>query len=393
MNEISNRSQPTSPSATPAAPILDDALPHSLEEISTELHGSSTHSSEEQLERSESKAYGHGEQKASAAADNSSVTASSETSASSTRLKTLAKTFTPSQQKQQSLGAAALAAKNWGWKTIAKPKLPPQHQKSSSEKLGTPDNPIGRGHPLPPPGQPLPPPDYKRSTSFQLPTRKAAPPRLPPRPKEEQNGSLSAREERNPPRSAPPPETDSNSLQTFQKKKEFDDMLVVAAPADSGPPTPAANDEDEYGDYMVNVQPSDADSPLKERGDEEEEQQQDREEGEVVNDSQQEATEDTRELEIKYEDTDALKQEQDTDGHEEPIQEPAEASKEVRSITVTKNTKENEREPKPAALETESTAREAHEDEDQALSPWKSAQEAEERSRGIWTEEPEIPIA
>jgi hypothetical protein len=60
-----------------------------------------------------------------------------------------------------SLSAATAAAKKWGWGVLAR-NSESAHVDAKGEaatKDGTPDQPIGRGRPLPPPGTPLPHPD------------------------------------------------------------------------------------------------------------------------------------------------------------------------------------------------------------------------------------------
>lgn len=60
----------------------------------------------------------------------------------------------------QSVGSAAAAAKTWGWGVLQRQNMPKLGQKShdSRKPVTSPDQPIGRGHPLPPPGMPLPRP-------------------------------------------------------------------------------------------------------------------------------------------------------------------------------------------------------------------------------------------
>ena len=83
----------------------------------------------------------------------------------------------PNEKKYStaSLGAATAAAKKWGWSVITRNTDPAGQsgQPSNLDRVGTPERPIGRGQPLPPPGQPLPFPE--RKSQFSLPRRKPTP--------------------------------------------------------------------------------------------------------------------------------------------------------------------------------------------------------------------------
>lgn len=133
------------------------------------------------------------------------------------------------------IGSATAAAKKWGWSVFGKGD--PDHAHETPRRpAGTLDEPIGRGHPHPPPGAPLPHPDryaLKRN-SGTLPKRKpvAASP-LPKRP------STSDSKRPVPPAPLPrrkpiPPSARTNA----------DEVLVVEAPSDSAPDSPAVGDAD-----------------------------------------------------------------------------------------------------------------------------------------------------
>lgn len=92
--------------------------------------------------------------------------------------------------------------------------------------------PMGRGHPLPPPGTPLPMPEKKTPTApIQVPRRKPIPPPAAGR----NNEHLRHESERH---TVPPPPLPKR--RQFQREQNGDEsnMLVVAAPADSEPTTP-----------------------------------------------------------------------------------------------------------------------------------------------------------
>ena len=73
----------------------------------------------------------------------------------------------PTKDKRQTiaaLNAATLAAKNWGWGVLNRnADQKTRNNMVTSDRAGSPSQPIGRGQPLPPPGQPLPFPDGQRS--------------------------------------------------------------------------------------------------------------------------------------------------------------------------------------------------------------------------------------
>ena len=64
-----------------------------------------------------------------------------------------------SPEKKQltvAVGAATAAAKKWGWGILSRNTENKNQQAPNPDRAGTPKHPIGRGRPLPPPGQPLP---------------------------------------------------------------------------------------------------------------------------------------------------------------------------------------------------------------------------------------------
>ena len=216
ISEISSRSQPTSPFMD----VMDDKL--SISQSSAHSHDTSSldGASVRDLKSQPVNVQNNKQQQ--------------------TKLQGLVKTLTPSDKKQQTALAAAAAAKNWGWNTFAK------KQKSiSDERAGTPDNPLGRGRPLPPPGMPLPGPDSKRASvlSLGLPKRKPVP--------------TVSKENDNDKAQFPPPSRE-HRRGSFQSKT--DQMLVIEAPEESGPPSLT----DDYGDFMDNVKSDEEESQLHE---------------------------------------------------------------------------------------------------------------------------------
>ncbi|QKX63924.1 uncharacterized protein TRUGW13939_11096 [Talaromyces rugulosus] len=124
--------------------------------------------------------------------------------------------------------ATAAAAKKWGWNVLNKGEQGKPDE--SRPKPGTPEHPIGRGRPLPPPGIPLPPPERNpfksKSGSVSVPRRKPAPP-LPEFLQEEK-------------RPVPPPPLPKRKSAPLRETNVIftDEVLVVEAPADSEPNSP-----------------------------------------------------------------------------------------------------------------------------------------------------------
>ena len=154
-----------------------------------------------------------------------------------------------SPQKRQSmaaLGAATAAAKKWGWGVLTRNA----DQRNGSmtlnpDRAGTPANPIGRGQPLPPPGQPLPSPNAQRSKTMPSPSpkRKPLPPPLQP-PRHRDIGNT---------RSSPAPPLPVRRRQSSLPTEETsnDGLLVVEAPI-SEPPSPSEDSgEKEHGSIDV----------------------------------------------------------------------------------------------------------------------------------------------
>ena len=138
MTEISNRSQPTSPVGTPSnsanppsAERGKDAPPQSR--ISDCELGSSHLTLADASDTLFSKSPPSLSLRSTASSIDSASTKPS-------RLQNVARGLTPSENRQQSLSAAAVAAKNWGWKTFTKGK---GIDAAVPERSGTPDNPIG----------------------------------------------------------------------------------------------------------------------------------------------------------------------------------------------------------------------------------------------------------
>ena len=143
-------------------------------------------------------------------------------------------------QKRTALAAvtnAAVSAKRWGLNAIQR------HNEAVAARNGGPatnespldlNQPMGRGRPLPPPGMPLPMPDKKTKTApIPVPKRKPVPP--PQLFAHESGEEAEQRVERRP---VPPPPLPKRRQPAADDRGDGEDMLVVAAPADSEPTTP-----------------------------------------------------------------------------------------------------------------------------------------------------------
>ncbi|KAL8807378.1 MAG: hypothetical protein Q9182_000717 [Xanthomendoza sp. 2 TL-2023] len=139
---------------------------------------------------------------------------------------------------KQSIGvisaATAAAAKSWSWGVLSRAKE--QRQQHNDGGAGTPENPLGRGRPLPPPGQPLPPPAKfsTKVTQNGSARRKPVPSGYP---LSRGQSEASVRSEKAPPlpsRRRQPPTTDQLQAQ--------ESLLVIGIPSESQPTSPQADD-------------------------------------------------------------------------------------------------------------------------------------------------------
>ena len=157
----------------------------------------------------------------------------------STRTNTLGsiKSLALSAEKRQSinLSSATAAAKSWGWGVLARNQQREKDAVGQHSKLGTPELPMGRGRPFPPPGQPLPHPERSILSALPLPKRKVVPPAAPP----ERNASTDSGKRSTP---RPQPAERRKRQSSAQKDDPPDDIIVVEAPVDSNPPTPAGDE-------------------------------------------------------------------------------------------------------------------------------------------------------
>ncbi|KAL4977253.1 hypothetical protein BDW66DRAFT_41112 [Aspergillus desertorum] len=134
-----------------------------------------------------------------------------------------------------SLGAATSIAKKWGLNMFGSKEGHTNSGVGVSQPAGTPEEPIGRGHPLPPPGIPLPTPakvNNKRN-SVSVPKRKPVPPTgLQEEMSLEGNGRNQLSLNFPPPRRKAVVGLDVDAGRS-------DELLVVEPPFDSAPNSPA----------------------------------------------------------------------------------------------------------------------------------------------------------
>lgn len=246
MMEISNRSQPSSPVQMPVS-----SRPHSLLKSRQSGSFSSTSSRNSVTSLSASRAtitsaiepsHPPSPTHSSSKSTNSSLDPSSQ---ASNTLPALKRSLAASVEKRQvlpAIGAAAAAAKKWGWNAYNRSAQQNRSgRQESPDPDGTPDRPIGRGHPLPPPGQPLPRPPRAPILSKTFPRRKAVPPSvLPVRADHNDQQGLDSVPAL-PLRHDPLTNTAVNTS----------NILVVEAPNESDNEGPS---DDAYGDFQDNFQ-------------------------------------------------------------------------------------------------------------------------------------------
>jgi hypothetical protein len=265
MIEISKRSPPASPNRTPSNSPPSGGI--MMPENAIHSRGSSVADSIDGLSF-------YGDQviqsPSSARFDNNSVSGprnsrgSSTTSLASDKprrrstIETLTKSLTSNMNSDEksignmTIGSATAAAKKWSWSVFGKGDM--TSDEPSRTPTGALNEPIGRGHPHPPPGAPLPRPDkyaLKRN-SGTLPKRKPVgvpsplpeksstnetrpvPPAPPPRKKSSTKG----------PRPVPPPPLPRRKPipQHIRTDDPTGDLLVVQAPYDSAPDSPATGE-------------------------------------------------------------------------------------------------------------------------------------------------------
>lgn len=143
-----------------------------------------------------------------------------------------------SKRPLSSLGAAtASVARKWGWGGASnkdRQRSIDETNETEAGKEGTPSNPMGRGRPLPPPGTPLPLPDKPKRTMTGPPKRKPV----------SSAGPLQVQNTNSDLATVSASHVDTDEIPA-KRTHEAEGLLVVAAPSDSGPPTPVGDDQSE----------------------------------------------------------------------------------------------------------------------------------------------------
>ena len=159
------------------------------------------------------------------------------------------------KQTINSIGSATAVAKKWSWGMLNR-----NDSRSSSTSLdarpGTPEQPIGRGRPLPPPGVPLPPPEKQGLKYMQSLTKRkpVPPPQLPERP-----GMTAATPNGKPPL---PERRKRQSVSMSHESPAMEEVMVVEAPRESAPSSPVEVNEEKgeregfFGEMEQNGEPS-----------------------------------------------------------------------------------------------------------------------------------------
>lgn len=244
MIEISSRSAPGSPEKTPASspPVASHMIPDSVSQSRDpsiiESSGSFDESASEFPTRPPSIHRGSDSSNNLRGMENvSTASLASNKSRRRSTLETLTRSITsatPSEGKSPGpLNTATSVAKKWGWNMFGRGESSSAHD--MSRPAGTPEQPIGRGHPLPPPGTPLPRPDkvgYKRNT-VSVPKRK-------PVALSNVHEQKSDRENKRPVPKPPLPRR-KPIYQPQAEGARSDELLVVEAPYDSGPNSPVVD--------------------------------------------------------------------------------------------------------------------------------------------------------
>ncbi|KAL9600620.1 MAG: hypothetical protein Q9219_003053 [cf. Caloplaca sp. 3 TL-2023] len=145
-------------------------------------------------------------------------------------------------EKKQSLGsmsaATAAAAKSWGWSVLNRAKE--HRQQHHLDGAGTPESPIGRGRPLPPPGQPLPPPEKPSTKVIQNGQTKRKPVPTPvPTPRRQSEASTQSEK-------VPPLPARGRQASTSGPPDDQEELLVVAMPSEIQSASPLDEDRKSY---------------------------------------------------------------------------------------------------------------------------------------------------
>ena len=255
MIEISNRSQPSSPSETPVGSLnMRSASLSGIENIGPSISDSSLADPVADNKASPLIVTRSTKPSASRSPQTPSSKSTRASLGSSNQPPNSANLDTPTLQPPgvlttfPSIGAAAAAAKSWGWNTLSRTRGKNEDFLRASNLATTLEHPIGRGRPLPPPGQPLPRPEKRKINPIIALKRK---PLSPPLVSERQRAGSKDRDSVM--HSLPHRHTAATS-----EEPQIGDgsLLVVGVPSISEPTSPL---DDGYGEFVDNVKLDDDD--------------------------------------------------------------------------------------------------------------------------------------
>ncbi|KAL4786449.1 hypothetical protein BJX76DRAFT_321366 [Aspergillus varians] len=245
MVEISSRSPAASNKTPKNSPPSDnqsvlEAVNHSHESLIAESIGGIEEASSCSLKRSSTTQASEpnltkgGVPSCSSTSLHSDQTRRSSLLEGSTRSPTLSIASDKKAQSSLSLGTATSLAKKWGWNVFGRGESNTGQGVGVSRPAGTPEEPLGRGHPFPPPGTPLPTPAKvnKKRNSVSVTKRKPVPPTT-----SHEQGPLEENE-RNSPQKPPFPRR-KLVIGLDDGVDRSDELLVIEAPYDSAPNSPA----------------------------------------------------------------------------------------------------------------------------------------------------------
>ncbi len=243
MMAITNRSQPASPTDTP---VGSPSRPSTLAEINRSGSSSSTSltGGDSIQETVVTSSLGSSSQAPPGTPSSTGTTSTKSgfmNDQKRSALQSVARTLAPSDKRSSmpSIGNATAAAKKWGWGVLnrnAEQKIAAEGT-SGTERAGTPEHPIGRGRPLPPPGTPLPLPERpsSKTSPINVPKRKPLPPpKLPQR----RHNTMSRIVPAPPLPARPTADAVSDAV------AGDDGLFVVEAPPDSEPNSPREDGRD-----------------------------------------------------------------------------------------------------------------------------------------------------
>ena len=249
MIEISNRSQPSSPSETPVGSLnIRSASLSGIENIGASTTDSSFAGSVTDDKASPLIFTRSTKPSAPQSPKIPSSISTRPSLRSSNQSPNCANLDTPTLQPPgvlttfPSIGAAAAAAKSWGWNTLSRTRGKNEDLLQASNLARTLEQPIGRGRPLPPPGQPLPRPEKRKIKPISALKRKPLPPPLVSG--RQRTGSKG--------RNAAVPSLPHRHTAATSEEPEIGDgsLLVVGVPSTSEPTSPL---DDGYGEFVDNV--------------------------------------------------------------------------------------------------------------------------------------------